>query len=49
MKLVTVATDTEGQLLITFPICVQNINKMPLTFHEIEIVKVPVEDSKLPN
>ena len=42
MKLVTVATDTEGQLVITFPIFVQNLNKMPLTLYEIETV--PIED-----
>ena len=43
MKLVTVATGIEGQLVI-FPIFIQNVNKMPLTLHEIEKVKVPIED-----
>ena len=44
MKLFMVATDTEGQLVISFPIFVQNFNKMPLTLYEIESVKVPIED-----
>ena len=44
MKSITVATDTEGQLVITFPIFVQNFNKIPLTLYEIETVKVPIED-----
>ena len=44
MKLVTVATDTEGQLVVSFPIFVQNFNKVPLKLYKIETVKVPIED-----
>ena len=44
MKLVEVATDTEGQLVVTCPIFVQNFNKMPLTLYKIDTVKVPIED-----
>ena len=43
MKLVTVVTDTEGQLILTFPIFVQNLNKIPLTLYEKDTVKVPME------
>ena len=42
MEFVTVATDTEGQLLISFPIFVQNFNKMSLTLYEIETVNVSI-------
>ena len=44
MKLATFGVDTEGNMIIAFPVFVQDHTSQPQTLYEIETVKVPIHD-----
>ena len=44
MKLATFGVDTEGNMIIAFPVFVQDLTSHPQTLYEIETVKVPIHD-----
>ena len=44
MKLATFGVDTDGNMIVAFPVFVQDHNSQPQTLYEIETVKVPIPD-----
>ena len=44
MKLATFGVDTEGNMVVAFPVFVQDHTSEPQTLYEIETVKVPIHD-----
>ena len=44
MKLATFGVDTEGNMIVAFPVFVQDHTSEPQTLYEIETVKVPIHD-----
>ena len=45
MRLVTFGIDDQDRLVICFPIFIKDLNKEPMTLHQIETVKVPITDT----
>ena len=44
MKLATFGVDTDGNMIVAFPVFVQDHTSQPQTLYEIETVKVPIPD-----
>ena len=44
MKLTTFGVDTDGNMIVAFPVFVQDNTSQPQTLYEIETVKVPIPD-----
>ena len=44
MKLATFGVDTDGNMIVAFPVFVQDHTSQPQTLYEIETVKVPIHD-----
>ena len=44
MKLATFGVDTDGNMIVAFPVFVQDHTSHPQTLYEIETVKVPIHD-----
>ena len=44
MKLATFGVDAEGNMIVAFPVFVQDHTSQPQTLYEIETVKVPIHD-----
>ena len=44
MKLATFGIDTDGNMIVAFPVFVQDHTSQPQTLYEIETVKVPIHD-----
>ena len=44
MKLATFSVDTDGNMVVAFPVFVKDCTSEPKTLFEIKIVKVPIPD-----
>ena len=44
MKLATFGIDTDGNMIVAFPVFIQDHTSQPQTLYEIETVKVPIHD-----